>query len=282
MDHLPRRADVSERRAGRAAVSAELPAAAQIPKGRGSDPEDELQERSPLLLWQRNSAPDYAFTVAALEERLGHTGRSSELVTAQRGSPSGYTLGRRRPRQRGGVHGWSWSPAKAILTLRNRTTKRCGQGVDCRGSAAPISGNQSLEAGQPRQFTGRRTKHIFTLGPFEVLTLAAPRRKLGDIIEMSGVPNGDKFRYTQHTKQVLQTSEVFSLGVIGVRFLSSFMLFACVSGRFAQPDTLRGNFHREGFEFRQAAPWRTIQHAADTTSMPAAPSMYVAESTKNW
>ena len=51
-----------------------------------------------------------------------------------------------------------------------------------------------------------------------------------------------------------------------MRFLSSFMLFACVSGAFAQPNV---SFYvattgKDSNSGTQAAPWRTIQHAADT------------------
>src|ERR1700734_3534464 len=51
-----------------------------------------------------------------------------------------------------------------------------------------------------------------------------------------------------------------------MRFLSPFILFACLSGAFAQPNSsfyvsTTGNDSNPGTE---TAPWRTIQHAADT------------------
>ncbi|HWO32635.1 MAG TPA: right-handed parallel beta-helix repeat-containing protein [Candidatus Acidoferrum sp.] len=51
-----------------------------------------------------------------------------------------------------------------------------------------------------------------------------------------------------------------------MRFLSPFILFACLSGAFAQPSSsfyvsTTGNDSNPG---TQTAPWRTIQHAADT------------------
>src|ERR1700734_4408158 len=52
-----------------------------------------------------------------------------------------------------------------------------------------------------------------------------------------------------------------------MRFLSPFILFACLSGAFAQPSSsfyvsTTGNDSNPG---TQAAPWRTVQHAADVT-----------------
>src|ERR1700675_4837997 len=51
-----------------------------------------------------------------------------------------------------------------------------------------------------------------------------------------------------------------------MRFLFPFVLFACLSGAFAQPNSsfyvsTTGNDSNPG---TQTAPWRTIQHAADT------------------
>jgi hypothetical protein len=51
-----------------------------------------------------------------------------------------------------------------------------------------------------------------------------------------------------------------------MRFLSPFILFACLSGAFAQPNSsfyvsTTGNDSNPG---TQTAPWRTVQHAADT------------------
>src|ERR1700722_11181214 len=56
------------------------------------------------------------------------------------------------------------------------------------------------------------------------------------------------------------------LGVTSMRFLSPFILFACLSGAFAQANSsfyvsTTGNDSNPG---TQTAPWRTIQHAADT------------------
>src|SRR6202044_406114 len=52
------------------------------------------------------------------------------------------------------------------------------------------------------------------------------------------------------------------------RFLSPFILFACLSGAFAQANSsfyvsTTGNDSNPG---TQTAPWRTVQHAADTVS----------------
>jgi hypothetical protein len=120
------------------------------------------------------------------------------------------------------VYGWAaWSPAKAILTLRNPNHKRQSISIDV-GEAfeLPPEAPRLFLASSPWKRDSAATslslaagqKHIFTLGPFEVLTLAAlPTQEVGQHRgEVSGVPNGEKFRYAQHTKQVLQTSEVFS------------------------------------------------------------------------
>jgi hypothetical protein len=120
------------------------------------------------------------------------------------------------------VYGWAaWSPAKAILTLRNPRDKRQSISIDVgKAFELPPEAPRRFLAISPWKQDSPATslslaagqKHIFTLGPFEVLTLAAlPTQEVGQHRgEVSGVPNGEKFRYTQHTKQVLQTSAVFS------------------------------------------------------------------------
>ena len=61
-------------------------------------------------------------------------------------------------------------------------------------------------------------------------------------------------------------SIVCAVGVMNMKFSICFILFSCVSGAFGQTNSsfyvaTTGNDSNPG---TQAAPWRTIQHAADT------------------
>ena len=69
---------------------------------------------------------------------------------------------------------------------------------------------------------------------------------------------------------------------MNVKFIAILTLSMCVAGVSAQPNSsfyvsTNGNDSNPGTE---TAPWRSIQHAADTV-LPAAPSLYAVEFTKS-